>query len=135
VTSGLDDPGGYPGASSHPSQAGQHDQPPQQVSQAPHAQPQPAQQQHRSPEGRQQTSAQVQTVSPQSQSQVQQQQTAAEAQGMGMPRPEDVISELGATDQLTMLQQEEESLIKQRRQLQELLYKLTIEEISLKQPK
>lgn len=54
---------------------------------------------------------------------------------MQEPRAEDVISEMNAVDQLSLLQLEEDSLIKQRRQLQELLYKLTIEEITLRQPK
>lgn len=54
---------------------------------------------------------------------------------MQEPRAEDVISEMNAVDQFSLLQLEEDSLIKQRRQLQELLYKLTIEEITLRQPK
>ena len=83
----------------------------------------------------QQQSQPSQSQQPQTQPQQGQQQREPPMVGGGIPRPEDVISEMGAVDQLSMLQLEEESLIKQRRQLQELLYKLTIEEISLKQPK
>ena len=67
--------------------------------------------------------------------------TAAEIQrgeeqgGMGEARAREVINEMSAVEQLALLQMEEESLAIVRRQLQELCYKLTIEEITLKQAK
>ena len=48
---------------------------------------------------------------------------------------DEALGELSAVEQLALLQMEEESLVLARRQLQELYYKLTIEEITLKQAK